>query len=857
VILALVLTAGTGQAAERPPEARVEVQAVRLSEPIRVDGVLSEEVWSTAPPATGFLQRDPTEGAAASEKTEVRVAYDDQAIYVGARMYDSDPAAIVARLGRRDAWLDADAFVFYLDSYHDRRTGYLFSVNAAGTLWDGVLYNDDWDDSSWDGVWEGRAHVDERGWTVEMRIPYSQVRFRDAPSHRWGMNARRHIARKKEDDYLAYTPKKASGFVSRFLDLVGIERIRPPRRLSLSPYATSRAEYAGHDAGDPFNDGSRYRSTVGADLKMGLGSNLTLDATVNPDFGQVEVDPAVVNLSDVETYFEEKRPFFLEGARIFDFGQGGATNYFGFNWWGPDLFYSRRIGRVPQGSLPDAEFTDVPAGVKILGAGKLTGKLGRDWNFGMLHAVTERERARLFAGSQSFRADVEPAAYYGVVRAQRQFPENRHGIGVLGTFARRFFGGSTLRDQVNSEAAVMGLDGWTFLDAKKTWVVTGWLAGSRVSGSRARIFDLQQNPQHYFQRPDVTHVHLDPDATSLSGWAGRATINKEKGSWLLNAALGAIAPGFEVNDLGFFGRTDLVNGHVWTSHRWTEPGRFSRKANLDLAYFHSSDFGGHRTWEGLFGYGGLTLLNYYSFTGWLAYNPDTLSPFRTRGGPLTLNPNGFEWDSSVRSDERKKLIVRLGYHGWSYSRSSSSGYYLGPTVEWRPSSNVLLSVGPSLNVSHEGAQWIGNFADPAATATFGTRYVFAPLEQKTFSASLRANWTFSPRLSLQLYAQPLVSAGEYSNFGELARPRSFDFVRYGPVPPVEFDNPDFNFRSLRGNAILRWEFRPGSTAYLVWTQTRSDEDETGTFRLGHSVGRLFDARADNIVLLKIAYWISR
>jgi hypothetical protein len=857
VILAVLLVAATGQPAERPPEGPTEVHAVRLTEPVKVDGILSEEVWRTAPAASAFLQRDPTEGAAPSEKTEVRIGYDDQAIYVGARMYDSDPRAIVARLGRRDAWLDADAFVFYVDAYHDRRSGYLFSVNAAGTLWDGVLYNDDWDDSSWDGVWEGRARVDEQGWTVEMRIPYSQLRFRDVQSHRWGMNARRHIARKKEDDYLVYTPKKASGFVSRFVDLVGVDHVKPPRRFSLSPYVTTRAEYAGHSAGDPFNDGSRYRSTIGADLKMGLGSNLTLDATVNPDFGQVEVDPAVVNLSDVETYFEEKRPFFIEGAKIFEFGYGGATNYFGFNWWAPTLFYSRRIGRVPQGTLPDADFVDVPVGVKILGAGKLTGKLARDWNVGMLHAVTERERANLLAGGRAFKADAEPAAYYGVLRAQREFPENRHGLGVIGTFARRSFGGSSLRDQVNSEAGVFGVDGWTFLDASKTWVVTGWAAASRVSGTREQIFTLQQNSQHYFQRPDVTHVHLDPTATSLSGWAGRVSVNKEKGSWLFNSALGAIDPGFEVNDLGFFGRTDLINGHVWTSYRWTEPGRFSRKANLDLAYFRSSDFGGHRTWEGLFGYGGLTLLNYYGFSGWLAYNPDTLGPFRTRGGPLTLNPNGWEWDFSARSDERKKLVVRLGHHGSSYAQGSSSGQVFSAGIDWKPASNVLLSMGPNLNLSREGAQWIGNFVDPAATATFGTRYVFAPLDQTTFSASVRANWTFSPRLSLQLYAQPLISAGEYSSFGELARPRSFDFVRYGPVPPVQFDNPDFNFKSLRGNAILRWEFRPGSTAFLVWTQSRNDSEEVGSFRFGPSLGRLFDARADNILLLKISYWLSR
>jgi hypothetical protein len=849
--------------------------ATRLGEAVTIDGELNEAVWRETPATDRFLQRDPSEGAAATERTELRLAYDDAALYVAARMHDSDARSIVARLGRRDAWLDADTFYLYLDPYHDRRSGFLFSINAAGTLYDAILYNDDWDDVSWDGVWEARARVDAEGWTAEMRIPYSQLRFNDSDSQRWGVNARRHIARKKEDAYLAYKPRNASGFVSRFLDLVGIERITPPRRLSLLPYAIGRSEFTGREIGDPFHDGSRHRPDLGMDAKLGLGTSLTLDLTANPDFGQVEVDPAVVNLSDVETFYEEKRPFFLEGASIFDFGSGGASNYFGFNWWGPDLFYSRRIGRAPQGGTPDADFVDSPSGVSILGAAKLTGKLGGRWNVGTLHALTSRESARIATAGLRSRAEVEPGAYYGVLRAQRDFPDNRHGLGLIATAVVRDFGEPALRSQLSSDAMALGFDGWSFLDAGKTWVVTGWLAGSQVRGSAERITALQQSAQHYFQRPDASHVELDPSATSLSGMAGRVTLNKEKGLFLVNAALGMITPGFDVNDAGFLGRTDLVNGHLWASRRWTEPTRLARSANLDLAFFRSYDFDGNRTWDGVFLYGGLQLLGYHRLNAWVAYNPETVSNNRTRGGPLTANPSGWEWDLQGSSDERKRVIAKLSVHGWDYALRSSHGQYLGGEIEWRPSSNLSVSVKPGMEWSRTAAHWIGSFDDPLATATFGRRYVFAGLEQKTFSAATRVNWTFTPQLSLQVYAQPLFSSGEYSDHGELARPRSYEFLRYGtngstlspsleadpdgagPAPAIALERPDFNLASLRGNAILRWEFRPGSTAYLVWTQSRSDAEDAGTLQVGRSLSRLLDTRADNIVLVKLAYWWGR
>ncbi len=399
---------------------KILVHAERCKQQIVIDGRLSEEIWRNTPAIAGLVQTDPNEGKPATEKTEIRIVYDNEAIYIGARMYDSSPNSIVNNLARRDVSVNSDIFYVYLDPYFDKRTGFYFGVNAGGTLYDGTLYNDTWNDDSWDGVWEGKAAIDDKGWTVEMRIPFSQLRFKIKDINVWGIDFERDIARKHESDFLVYIPKNSNGFVSRFAELAGISSIKPPRDLEILPYVTTKAEYSRPAAGNPFNSGSVYTPNIGADMKLGLGTDLTLNATVNPDFGQVEIDPAVINLSDVETFYSEKRPFFVEGASTFEFGRGGVTNYWNFNWWNPSIFYSRRIGRPPQGSVPDADFVDEPGGTHILGAAKLTGKIGADWNIGLIQALTSRENAGYQISGTRYSIGVEPLTYYGVFRAQKE-----------------------------------------------------------------------------------------------------------------------------------------------------------------------------------------------------------------------------------------------------------------------------------------------------------------------------------------------------------------------------------------------------------------------------------------------------
>jgi hypothetical protein len=861
---------------DRPPAAvPAVVHAMRTSAAPALDGALDEPVWTAAQPIDGFVQRQPVEGAVPTERTVVRVAVDDAAIYIGAILYDSRPDSVRARLGRRDTDVGADVFTVFLDPYHDGRSGFYFGVNAAGTLYDGTLYNDEWDDNTWDGVWEAKTRRTSEGWTVEMRIPLSQLRFRQHAGAAWGINFKRVIARRNEWDYLVFTPRNGSGFVSRFPELTGMESVKPPARLEVLPYVTSRAEFSDQAAANPFNDGSRFTSSAGGDLKLGLGGNLTLDATVNPDFGQVEVDPAVVNLSDVETFFDEKRPFFIEGANTFNFGQGGANNFWGFNWNSSNnLFYSRRIGRAPQGSVPDTTFADVPTGTHILGASKLTGKVG-SWNIGALSAVTRRESASLSDGVTSWRREIEPATYYGVARAQKEFAGGRQGLGVLGTYAHRFFDltGDSLRAEIDGAAAVAGLDGWTFLDHAQVWALTGWVAASHVTGTPSRIAALEQNSGHYFQRPDAGYLHLDSTATALDGWAGRITLNKQKGNVFLNAALGAVNPGYEINDLGFNSRTDVINMHVAGGYRWTEPNAWRRSARLYGSLFRTYDFGGDRTWLGYWLNSNLELKNFWNLYASLSYNPTVVSTRLTRGGPRTLHPRGIEMDFGADGDTRHRFV--LGWSGYvdRYAERSDRSWSLSTYVEWKPMDRLSVRLSPEVDRNLTSAQYVGTFADPLATATFGQRYVFADLDQTTLSASVRLNWIFTPRLSLELYAQPLVSSGKYTGFKELTRPLSYDFLAYGdggstfdpatytadpdgpgPAAPIAVGNPNFTFTSLRGNAVMRWEYLPGSTLFLVWTQNRQDTEDVGDFRFGHSVGRLLSAKADNIFLVKLSYW---
>jgi hypothetical protein len=877
VACALALAVADSAAQTGPGHGAVPVvHSIRATGPIIVDGVLNDEVWLRATPVTAFTQRDPEEGKPVSEATELRIAYDEEALYVGARLLDREPARIARQLARRDQNAEADSFSLLLDAHHDHLTGAVFSVSAAGVQRDATIYNDSWTDDSWDAVWESAVKLDESGWIAEMRIPYSQLRFPRAAQLTFGINAMRYIQRKKEEAWLVRVPKTESGLASRMGHLDGLDGVVPRRTVELIPYVVTRAEYVEPEDGDPFNDGARAFAGTGVDLKYRMTSNLSLDGTANPDFGQVEVDPAVVNLTAFETFFEEKRPFFIEGANIFsNFGRGGANNSFGFNRAEPMLFYSRRIGRAPQRSA-SGDFVEQPTATTILGAAKLTGKTRRGWSVGMLDAVTGREWATAVTNGVSAETEVEPLSNYLVGRAEKELGR-RAAIGAIATAVNRDLRDPSLRDDLPAQSYVGGADGYLFLDSKREWVINGRIAGSQLFGSPGAITRLQNASQRYYGRPDATHVELDPDARSLGGWTGSVNLNRNAGVHQVNAALWGVSPGFDSSDAGFTFSSDRAGMHA--VYTWNKPNvtSYARRRFLAVAKFYTWNFAEDIQSDGVFVFGNMELKNYWTVFANVGVFRTSQDDRATRGGPSMQRPSSHNQFIGIESDGRKVISVGSNISG-NGDDAGSWSRGIGLNVRYRPASSLEISAGPNYDRTHNLAQYVDAFVDPVAADTYGSRYLFSTLDQKEFSLQTRVNYVMSPKVSLQVYMQPLVSVGHYTEFKQFARPRTFDFIRldqapgsltydpatktYSAVPadggaPFQFDDPDFNFKSLRFNAIFRWEWHPGSALYVVWTEQRQDESYPGQFQLGRDLGSTFSAPANDVLMFKVAYWFQR
>jgi hypothetical protein len=865
LVLLVAAAPATAKSPRPEPAPAPAVEAARAPAPVRIDGRLDDAAWQGVPPFAAFTQRDPDEGAPATERTELRLVYDDDALYVGVRLLDHEPEKVVRRLSRRDESAEADRFSIYLDPRRDRLTGVRFEVSAAGVQNDEVIYNDSWMDDSWDAVWLSAVHHDAEGWSVEMRIPFSELRFLPGETQTWGVNASRYIQRKNESDWLALVPKAESGLASRMAELTGIRGVKPRTPLVVVPYAAAGAETGPSEPGDPFFDGRDAFGSVGVDLRKKVGASFALDATVNPDFGQVEVDPAVVNLTDFETFFPEKRPFFVEGAQIFDsFGRSGPNNYFGFMRTEPDLFYTRRIGRPPQG-YPEGDFVSAPRATTILGAVKLSGKSASGWSVGVLEAVTGREYARWASGTDQGRREVEPLSNYLVLRAFRD--RGRAGYGLVGTAVNRDLREPRLDSALARQAYVGGLDGYLFLDGEKDWVVAGRLAASHVAGTEDAIETLQLDSTRYYQRPDRAEPRLDPTRTALQGWTGSLNLNRQSGAVRVNAAAWATSPGFESNDLGFNPRSDRWGGHVALQLQKPHPDSFTRFRSLTIAKAWTYNFDGDAQGDAVNAFARLRLRNYWNVGLNGSFRGRALDDRQTRGGPSMTTGRGGNAGGWLESDERRAVVARAEAFFFRNEHGSRQ-WEAGLEAEIRPSSALTLSLGPSVMKASRVAQWVTSFEDPALPADLGGHYLFSGFEQTEVALTLRANWIFSPRLSLQVYAQPLVSRGTYSGFKELLRPRSFDFLVYdevaydpasgtytvdpgrGSTGPLSFANPDFNFKSLRVNAVLRWEWRPGSAIYAVWTQARENSLNPGSTDLGQDVDALFGSPSSNVFEVK-------
>lgn len=858
-----------------PPASQKNVTAYRITAPINVDGILSENVWQKKG-FDDFIQSDPIDGGEPTEKTVVWVVYDDKSLYLAARLYDSLPDKITSRLGRRDDFVESDWFIVAVDPYYDRRSGYKFAVNPSGSICDWTLFNDVNEDSTWDGIWEWAARIDENGWTVEIRIPFDQLRFPQKEEYIWGVNFERKIQRKHERNTFVWVPKDDIGYVSRFARLVGLNGIKSGHHIELWPYTTGQAHFSPEVPGNPFQTGRDFLGNAGADLKIGLMGNLTLDATINPDFGQVEVDPAVINLTAFETYYQEKRPFFIEGNTIFrEFGMGGMVYNVNINFPIPTFFYSRRIGRSPQGYVTEEGYTRIPDRSTILGAFKLSGKMVEGWNMSFVGALTSREYAEIENSGKRYRQEVEPFTYYGVLRSLKEFNEGQQGFGFLVTSVIRDLRSESLSGILNDKAFSLAFDGWSYLDKDRTWILSGWMGGTYIHGSPDAVLKLQQSSLHYFQRPDASHLKLNKNAASLHGWGGRFQLSKQRGRTIINFALGALSPGFDPNDAGFqHGGSDIINSCIVFGYLWPYPTKITREAIASVGTFRSYDFGGNKNWEGYIFMAQGMFINYWGFSTILVYNPESLSKDLTRGGPMVKIPYGYEVGLDLSTDRRNAVIFNLsaGHYGRPVTGTKMLSGSFG--IRWKPCSNISFSITPEYLERKTEYQWIRKVDDPLMTETFETRYVFGRLFQRVLSTEIRLNWIFTPKLSLQAYIQPFLAVGAYSRFKELTRPKSWDYKVYaenggvvdfsdnvytvdpdgeGPAQSFAFNNPDFNFKSIRGTIVLRWEYHPGSILYIVWTQNRQDFAHPGDFSFRRDVTDLFSAPGDNIFLFKITY----
>ena len=849
--------------------AHKQARAVRLQgATITVDGKLDDAAWANAVWISDFVQKRPREGAHPSDSMRIAIVYDDDAVYVGARMFSRDPAKIQAPLSRRDNTFQAERIWVSFDSYHDKRTAYSFGVTASGVRADWYHATDNENDvnSGFDPVWDAKANIDALGWTAEMRIPFSQLRFTNQPVQVWGFNANRWNPVTSEDDYWIPVPTNRTGWSSFMGELVGIEGVKPTRRLELMPYSSADTRFQGGvPAGDPFNGGANFAGRAGADLKMGLGPNITLDGTVNPDFGQVEADPAVVNLSAFEVFFDEKRPFFTEGSQLL---RGS----------GPSYFYSRRIGASPSCNA-SGDFVDCPQNATILGAAKVTGRLATGMSLGALAAVTSREYARTYDSTTRMfgRTVVAPPAGYGVMRLQQEFGASKSVVGVTLTTVHR--GLDSLLAPTNTRHAYAGGADWVLRWDRGGYELRGWLGFSHLRGDTSDINRVQNSSVHYFQRPDAQdsvggYLHYDPTRTTLTGSVGSLWFRKTKGNWLYDLQYAWESPAYDPNDAGRLGNADGRNVFAGVIYRQTKPRAWFQNYAATLTAFTEYDYGGDRQVFFSELYGQVTLKNFWGLSSYIDYQPRSFDHSATRGGPEMATPESWNWVVRLAS----KFGAKNSWVGRVYYGEDELGgetYRLSGEISIRPSTRFQISATPNYLRAIDPRQYVTTFTGGGSAATYGSRYVFAQIDQSTFLMQLRANYTIGPDLTLELYGEPFAASGRYYGLGELAAARTFNLRRYGTsgttiarntagdytitdnggADTLQIANPDFNILSFRSNAVLRWEWRRGSTLYLVWAQNKFGYQPTARLVGFGDLADSFGAQGDNFFAVKVSYWI--
>lgn len=820
--------------------------AVRAPEAPKIDGKGDDAIWKTAPKHGGFRQFQPRVDIDPSFATEFQAAFDEKHLYVFVRMFDSHPDSIMRALSRRDQRGPSDQIKLMIDSYDDKRSGYEFAVNPDGVKRDFAMSNDTNEDASWDGVWDVATTIDAQGWTAEFRIPLSQMRYAKAESHTFGFGIWRDIERRNERSSWPSWNPRVSGMVSQLGRLEGLKGLSSDRRVEAAPYVVTKNEQR-------LLPGARYERnqafTVGGDLKVGITPNVTLTATVNPDFGQVEADPAVVNLTAFESFFSERRPFFVEGSSQY---QMALNCYIVVDCQTNEgLFYSRRIGRSPllRGLYGDAS---TATATPIAAAAKLTGRTPRGLSFGLLDAVTPR-----VGGINGQTA--EPQTNFTVLRAQQDLRGGESGFSFMGTAVNRSL--DALTDPYMHKSAYAG--GATFRNRfhNREYEFNAQLAASRVEGTAAMMRRTQTSAVHYFQQPG-DDLAVDTNATSLSGYMGQLKFGKYGGGKTrFESSVVHQSAGFDVNDLGFLRRADFTDWSTWSALSWREARGIMRWAQLNGNHWiryntsgakldHSVNFNGHMG------------INRGPFNNWdlhlggtLANITETTCDRCTRGGPAVRSSGGFFPWGGFNSDSRKPVSYGSWFNFGTADEGKSDNFSVSPYVNLRFGTQATVSLGLGYSENTNAAQWFGNFAGGGTT-----HYSFARLEQTTVSMTTRVNYTVTPNLTFEFYGQPFVSSGSYSNFREVSgTPLADDFdARYVSYTPPSGAQNAFKFTQLRTNAVVRWEYRPGSTLFVVWQHGRQDSaNQNPNQSWAQDYGDLFSLHPDNTFLVKMAYWFSR
>ena len=846
--------------------------AVRLTtKPPVIDGKLKDPAWLSGKWDNGFIQLQPFQGRQPSQKTEFKILYDNNNIYVAIKAYDTAPDSIEKRLTPKDNMdMAGDLVGILFDSYYDHRTAFNFLVSAGGVKTDYVMSNDgNNEDPTWDPIWYVKTRIVKYGWNAEIRIPLSQLRFSKTNSQVWGLEVIRYIYRKQEVSLWQFIPNDAPGFVHLFGEMHGIKGIKPKKQLELAPYGVASYEHYEPEKGNPFRPGKGHKLNAGLDGKIGLTNNITMNFTVNPDFGQVEADPSQLNLTAYETFYEEKRPFFVEGKNIYNYqlmmGDGDLAS--------ENVFYSRRIGRRPHGypSLGNGDYANIPDATTILGAAKVSGKTKNGLSIGILESVTAAEKAEIDReGSRSYET-VEPLTNYAVARLQKDYGQGRTSIGGIFTSVNRKLDGTPL-NYLHKAAYTGGLD-FSHSWHNRNYNVSMKTVFSSVFGDTTALIRTQRSSTHYFQRPDAKYLTLDSSRTSLYGSAGTFQIGKVGGGHI--QYLGFLtwkSPGLELNDIGFLKNTDQILEILWVGYKIWEPFSIFRKMNVNINQYSGWDFGGTYLLTGVNTNLFTQFKNYWSFGIGMNGSSNSVSNSLLRGGPSFLMPGRIGTFMHLSTDDRKKLNFSFRYYlrnGFEKS-SHTSNYSVG--IFYRPFSTFQISLQPEYTKGSDELQYVSK-----TDYNNETRYIFGHIDQQVLEMSIRLNLSILPNLNIQFWGQPFIAAGKYSDFKRITNPQADDFsdrfhtftgneISYDQDNHVYlidenndsntdyyFVNPDFNYKSFKSNLVLHWEFVPGSNLYVVWSQNKNKYDPTGELHIGENLKDLTGAYPYNIFLIKFSY----